>query len=136
MVDLSQVFTVGALLWTFRALAVTAGTFVLLDFFAHATSPVESPPYNRVVNARAWAFVSLGAIIGGVALIYFDIDYLSPFAPFAPRVASLVMWALLSLALVARAGSRAEQPWLIYVAALLIVVGGRTVIALGGGPVA
>lgn len=135
MLDFPEIFTVGALIWVFRALAVTAGTFVLIDFIANATSPVESPPYNRIVNARAWACAAAGAVIGGVALIYFDIDYLSPFAPHAPRLASLIMWALLALALVQRAASRAEQPWLIYMAALVIIVGGRAIIALGGGPI-
>ena len=135
MLDFSELFTVGALIWIFRALAVTAGTFVLLDFFAHATSPVEVPPYNRVVNARAWACAAAGAVIGGVALIYFDIDYMSPFAPHMPRLASLIMWAFLALALVQRAASRAEQPLLIYAASLVIIFGGRGIIALGGGPV-
>lgn len=133
---LAEIFTLTALIWIARALAVTAGTFVLLDYVKLTLEPTgrETPPYNRLLNARAWALAATGAIIGGVALIYFDLDWTARWSPHYPRVASLVGWAFLAAALVQRAASRAEQPLLIYGASVLIVVAGRIVIALGGGP--
>lgn len=128
-------FALTAAIWVFRAAAAAAGTFVLFDwakYRGHRDS--EIPPHNRIKNSRAWAFASAGAVIGGTGLIMFDagVYFVRDTVAYNLLIASI--WASWAFALIQRAAARAEQPLLIYAAASLMILGGFTVVMLGGRP--
>jgi hypothetical protein len=124
-----------SLVWSFRALAAAAGTFVLLEWMGRAVrQPVEFPAYNRRLNARAWACVGAGCLLAWASYVLFNLYLILPQNALFPNVVLATTWALISAGIVQRATARAEQPKLIWISAALIVIGALVVLCLEGKP--
>lgn len=123
------------LVWSFRALAAAAGTFVLLEWIGRAAGqPVEFPAYNRRLNARAWACVGAGCLLAWLTYVAFNLFVILPHHGLVPNALLATTWALIATGIVQRATARAEQPKFIWFSAALIVIGSLLVLALGGSP--
>ena len=118
--------------WAFRVVAACAATFVLLNWLKYRGAPAEIPPHNRRANETAWALAAVGSIIGGVGFNALDVYWISSYSAEAPNVIVASVWGFWAAGLTHRAAARAAQPWLLWLAAGIILAGGLLIISLGG----
>lgn len=123
------------LVWTFRALAACAGTFVIFDWIKNIREAEEVPPYNRRINSAAWALVSLGSVMAWVSYFCLNVFMITPEDGLFPNIILALTWLFIGGALVMRATARAEQPRLIWISAIIISLGSFIVLSLGGRPI-
>lgn len=109
---------VEALLRTARMVGVVSGGMVLVDAFLPQTYPV----CRRAANARAWAVVGLGVMVGGALTLVATYGGKEPKVD--ATVARLILWVGISTGLVMRCACRAERPARIWLVATLIGITG------------
>lgn len=105
---------VEALLRTARMVGVVSGGMVLFDMFL----PQNIPACDRRANARAWAMVGLGVMIGGALTLMATYGGREPVID--ATVARLILWVGVSTGLVMRCACRAERPARIWLVATMI----------------